>query len=74
MVRSKNIVVVASGTGSNFTTIHKYIEDGKINGIIVLLISNNPNSKAIDYARLNNIKTSIINKDIISNLDQYEDF
>ena len=74
MVKSKNIVVFASGTGSNFTTIHKYIEDGKINGIIVLLISNNPNSKAIDYARLNNIKTSIINKDIISNLDQYEDF
>ena len=32
MVRSKNIVVFASGTGYNFTTIHKYIEDGKFGG------------------------------------------
>tara|TARA_Y100000996_G_scaffold217315_1_gene170713 strand:+ start:6090 stop:6722 length:633 start_codon:yes stop_codon:yes gene_type:complete len=74
MVKSKNIVVFASGTGSNFTAIHKCIDDGKINGRIVLLVSNNPRSKSIDFARSNRIKTSIINKDLISDLAQYEDF
>ncbi len=74
MVKIKNIVVFASGNGSNFIAIHKSIEDGKINGRIVLLISNNPHSKAIDFARLNNIKTSIINKDIISDLVRHKDF
>ena len=65
MIKSKNIVVFASGTGSNFTAIHKCIDDGKINGRIVLLVSNNPRSKSIDFARSNRIKTSIINKDLI---------
>ena len=74
MVKRKNIVVFASGTGSNFTAIHKYIEDGKINGRIVLLVSNNPRCKSVDFARSNRIKTSIINKDLISDLVQYEDF
>ena len=74
MVESKNIVVFASGTGSNFKSIYKDIRDGKINGEILLLISNNSNCKAIDFARENGIEVSVINNEIINNSDKYESF
>ena len=38
----KKIVVFASGTGSNFRKIKEFIDNNKIKGNIVLLISNNP--------------------------------
>jgi len=74
MVKSKNIVVFASGTGSNFTSIHKDIKGGKINGEIVLLITNNDHCKAVEFAEANGIKVSIINKNIISDIAKHEDF
>tara|TARA_Y100001970_G_scaffold118869_1_gene147425 strand:- start:633 stop:1271 length:639 start_codon:yes stop_codon:yes gene_type:complete len=74
MIKSKNIVVFASGTGSNFTSIHKDIKGGKINGEIVLLITNNVNCKAVDFASTNGIKTSVINKNIMFDIAKYEDF
>jgi len=45
-----NIVVFASGSGSNFKSIHQKIIDGGINGSIKLLVSNNPKAGALDYA------------------------
>ena len=57
----KNIVVFASGTGSNFKNIKNSIDNGEINGIIVLLISNNPNCGAVIFAKKYNIKYKIIN-------------
>ena len=74
MVKGKNIVVFASGTGSNFTSIYKDIKSGKINGRIVLLITNNPQCKAVDFANSNGIKVSIINNDIIANIAKHEEF
>ena len=74
MIRSKNIAVFASGTGSNFTSIHKAIQSGDINGKIILLISNNSNCKAVEFAKKNGIKVFVINKDIISDIVKYEDF
>jgi len=58
----KNIVVFASGTGSNFISIYNQIKKRDINGSIVLLISNNINCLAIDFAKNNNINTYIIDK------------
>tara|TARA_B110000116_G_scaffold183770_1_gene159251 strand:+ start:36 stop:674 length:639 start_codon:yes stop_codon:yes gene_type:complete len=74
MIRSKNIAVFASGTGSNFTSIHKAIQSGDINGKIILLISNNSNCKAVEFAKKKGIKVFVINKDIISDIVKYEDF
>ena len=51
---TKNIVVFASGTGSNFVSIYNHIDKGDINARIALLISNNPNCGAIKFANLNN--------------------
>tara|TARA_Y100000817_G_C16676874_1_gene464074 strand:- start:110 stop:745 length:636 start_codon:yes stop_codon:yes gene_type:complete len=70
----KNIVIFASGTGSNFVSIYNHIEKGSINARIALLISNRPNCGAIKFANSNNISTSIIKKDMLKDSSKYEDF
>jgi len=56
-VKSKKIVVFASGSGTNFINIYENINNGKV----VLLVSNNPKCGAINYAIKNNIDYKIIN-------------
>ena len=58
----KKIAVFVSGGGSNFMAIHHQIKQGKIPGEIVLVISNNPNCGAIEYANENSISHVIINE------------
>ena len=70
----KNIVIFASGTGSNFVSIYNHIEKGSINARIALLISNRPNCGAIKFANSNNISTSIIKKDMLKDSSKYQDF
>ena len=70
----KNIVIFASGTGSNFVSIYNHIDKGSINARIALLISNNPNCGAIKFANSNNISTSIIKKDVLKDSSKYQDF
>lgn len=70
----KNIVIFASGTGSNFVSIYNHIDKGSINARIALLISNNPNCGAIKFANSNNISTSIIKKDMLKDSSKYQDF
>ena len=51
-----NIAVFASGRGSNFRAILDAIRSGTIPGAaVVLAVSNNPSSGALDIARENNI-------------------
>ncbi len=70
----KNIVIFASGTGSNFVSIYNHIDKGSINAKIALLISNNPNCGAIKFANSNNISTSLIKKDMLKDSSKYQDF
>jgi formyltetrahydrofolate-dependent phosphoribosylglycinamide formyltransferase len=58
----KNIAVFVSGGGSNFKAIHQQISLGEIPGQIVLVISNNPKCRAIEYAIENSISHVIINE------------
>ena len=58
----KNIVVFASGNGSNFKNIFRCIERGDINGSLIMLISNNPKSGAVQFAKKNKINYQILNK------------
>ena len=58
----KNIAIFASGGGSNFISIHKYIQLGMIPACIKLVVSNNPDSGAIKYAKKNKITTFILKK------------
>ena len=56
------IAVFASGAGSNFINIVNKINKQNINAEVTLLISNNSNAGAIEFARKNNINIKIINK------------
>ncbi len=58
----KKIAVFVSGGGSNFMAIHHQIKQGKIPGEIVLVISNNPNCGAIQFAEENSLPVLIINE------------
>ncbi|RMA93235.1 phosphoribosylglycinamide formyltransferase [Hydrogenothermus marinus] len=53
---SCNIVVLASGRGSNLRAIIKGIKDGKINGNISLVISNKKDAGALKIAKENGIE------------------
>ena len=57
MENKKKIVVFASGSGTNFININENI----MNGRVVLLISNNSQCGAIDYAKKNGIDYQVIN-------------
>ena len=61
-----SLAVFASGTGSNFINIYNHIVDGRIEGDIKLLISNNPQSKAVEFAKRRSINYKIVNKNIFS--------
>ena len=60
--KTKKIAIFASGSGSNFKSIHRHVQSGEIPARIILAVSNNPDSGAIEYAKGNNISTLIINK------------
>lgn len=53
--------VLASGRGSDFQSIIDGVESGKVNADIVLLITDNPEAKAIERARNHNIPVFCIN-------------
>ena len=57
----KNIVVFASGNGSNFINIFEHLNRGFLDAKIILLISNNPKCGAVDFAKKNQINYKIIN-------------
>ena len=61
----KKIAVFVSGGGSNFMAIHHQIQKREIPGEIVLVISNNPNCDAIEYANENSIPIIITNEKLV---------
>ncbi|HEX2788240.1 MAG TPA: phosphoribosylglycinamide formyltransferase [Ignavibacteria bacterium] len=68
-----NICVLASGKGSNFNNILKKISEGFLKSKVVLLISDKPDSYAVQIARENGIPVEIINKDLFPDSKNYED-
>ncbi|SMD30734.1 phosphoribosylglycinamide formyltransferase [Picrophilus oshimae] len=56
-----NIVVIASGNGSNFQAVIDAIDSGLINARIIKLISDNERANALNRARSSGIETVIIN-------------
>ena len=67
-----NLVVFASGGGSNFRNILKNTQNNKIKDCKVsLLVSNNSNSNAILYAKEQKIDTFIINQQRYPDKQEY---
>ena len=58
----KKIAIFASGRGSNFKTIYEKIISGGIPAEISMVVSNNPNCGAINFAKKNILPTLIVNK------------
>ena len=59
---SINMAVFASGSGSNFINLFNKITNNNLSGKIVLLVSNNPNSGAVKFAKNNNVCVKVVNK------------
>ena len=65
----KKIAVLISGSGTNLQAIIDKCLSGYIEAEIVCVLSNDPNAYGLERAKLNNIKTKIINsKDFETNV------
>ena len=68
----KNIVVFASGSGSNFQSIIASIQDGKLNACIAGLISNKERIKALDRAKEFGIPFVVLSEKEFEDYSKYE--
>jgi len=67
-----NIGVLASGRGTNLQAIIEAIKEGKIEGRISIVISDNPDAYALKRAKQNNIETEYINFKSFKNREDYD--
>lgn len=68
----KNIVVFASGSGSNFQSIIDSISSGTLEATITGLITDRENIQSLDRAKFHNIPYSILSPTNFDNPQQYE--
>lgn len=71
-MKPKNIVVLASGTGSNFKALHKATVKKEVPARITALISDNPEAGALEYARENDIRGIVLSPRDYDNPTEYE--
>lgn len=69
----KNIVVFASGSGTNFQSIIDAVQRGDISAHISGLITNKPDIGAVERAKKNNIPVKVINPDDLTNGKEFGD-
>ncbi|MFO8109203.1 MAG: phosphoribosylglycinamide formyltransferase [Thermoplasmata archaeon] len=67
-----DVVVLASGSGSDFQSIVDAVEAGEVNAEVVLLITNNPDAYCIIRAREHDIPYKIINHRELSRREHEE--
>ena len=67
-----NIGVLVSGRGTNLQTIIEAIEEGKIEGKIKIVISDNLDAYALKRAEQHNIETQYINHKEFKNIEDYD--
>lgn len=58
----KSIVILISGRGTNLQSIIDAVEEGRINAVISAVISNRPDAKGLERARLGNIDAVVIDQ------------
>ena len=66
MIKQANIVVFASGTGTNFSNLFNHFNTKNSPAKIVLLVSNNENCGAAQFAREKNIPIEILANETVS--------
>lgn len=70
-MKTKKIVIFASGTGSNFQALHQSPLLNDIPAHITALLTDNPKSGALAYARLHNIEPVILRPGDYGQYDVY---
>jgi len=71
-LRNLNLCVLASGWGSNLKSIINSRKTGKISSDIVLVISNNSASNALNIARENQIPAVHLSRKLFNSEEEYE--
>ncbi|OED43849.1 phosphoribosylglycinamide formyltransferase [Chromatiales bacterium (ex Bugula neritina AB1)] len=69
---ARSLVILISGRGSNFQTIHQACLLGAINADIALVISNRPDAAGLVYAREQKIRTRVLNHSDYTSRNQYD--
>jgi len=69
----KKIAVLISGSGTNLQAIIDKCLSGYIEAEIVCVLSNDPNAYGLERAKLNNIKTKIINSNDFETSDLFNE-
>jgi phosphoribosylglycinamide formyltransferase-1 len=64
--------VFASGRGSNFQAIYQAIQDGNLNADIQLVISNNADAGALDFAREKGIPALHLDRKQFASADKFD--
>ena len=78
----KSIVILISGRGTNLQSIIDAVKEGSINAVISAVISNRPDAKGLERARLENIDAVVIDQNeyddriaydraLIAKIDEY---
>lgn len=67
-----NIVIFASGNGSNFQAIYSAVQNGELEANISLLVCDKPNAKVVERAKAAGIPTFVISLGDFSNKDEFE--
>lgn len=62
-MKNRQLTIFASGTGTNFKTIHQATLDNRIPATITALISNKADAGALKYAKDQDIRTYLISPD-----------
>ena len=65
------IGILISGSGSNMIKLIESCQNSK-NAVIEIVISNNPDAKGIEYAKLKNIKTKVIDHKEFSEREDFD--
>ena len=65
------IGILISGSGSNMIKLIESCQNSK-NALIEIIISNNPDAKGIEYAKLKNIKTKVIDHKEFSEREDFD--
>ena len=67
-----NIGVLASGRGTNLQAIIEAVEEGRIEGEISIVVSDNPDAYALKRAKQHNIETQYIDFRSFKNREDYD--
>jgi len=72
MEKKVNIGVLVSGSGTNLQSIIDSVEKGLLDAVIKVIISNNPDSYALERAKKHNIPSVIIEKSDFKNREDFD--